>query len=37
MGSLDFNLDNSFAPKTANWECEPGLHRLVMMVLGSKN
>jgi hypothetical protein len=37
VGSLDFNLDNSFAPKTANWECEPRLHRLVMMVLGSKN
>ncbi len=37
MGPLDFDLDNSFASKTANWEYEPGLHRLVMMVLGSKN
>jgi hypothetical protein len=36
VGSLDFDLDNSFAPKTANWEYEPWLYRLVMMVLGSK-
>jgi hypothetical protein len=37
VGSLDFDLDNSFASKTANWEYEPRSHRLVMMVLGSKN
>jgi hypothetical protein len=37
MGSLDFDLDNSIVPKIANWEYEPWLHRLVMMVLGSKN